>query len=231
MTLQVRPIASRHDNYIWCITRADNKHAWVVDPGEAQPVFDFLSQHDYVLEGALITHHHPDHTEGLQALQQSFPSMHIYAGLHTRHPLITMRVTEGETLCLSGLDLTLSVIETPGHTLDHICYFNETILFCGDTLFSAGCGRLFEGSPTQMLTSLQKLNRLSPATSIYCAHEYTAHNLLFAAAVEPENPAISAHSREIAYKRQNGQPSLPSTLALEQRINPFYALISLKCKK
>ena len=165
------PIAAFTDNYIWCL---HNTHdAIVVDPGDAEPVLAFLKKHQLALKAILITHHHHDHTGGIAKLVSANPGMPVIGprGNHIRG--ITKSVSQGDTVQLPVLSLNFQVMEVPGHTLDHIAFFGHGIVFCGDTLFSAGCGRLFEGSPEQMLHSLNKLKRLPDDTLVCCAHEYT----------------------------------------------------------
>lgn len=210
-------IPAFNDNYLWLIS--DNGQAYVVDPGDAEPIEAALKQHNLDLSGILITHHHWDHTNGINALleQRDIP---VYGPQSDKIPQVSHPVKEGDQLKLTE-HLAFTVLEVPGHTLDHIAYFGHGYLFCGDTLFSAGCGRLFEGSAEQMYSSLEKLSRLPPDTLIYCAHEYTTANLKFAAAVEPNNPAIQSHIHKVDKLRADGLSSLPSTIGLEQKINPF----------
>jgi hydroxyacylglutathione hydrolase len=221
----IEPIAAFTDNYIWCLH--DGSAAWVVDPGEAPPVLAFLTAKKLTLQGILITHHHHDHTGGIGELRQAFAGLTVY-GPHNRDnkPGITgldKQVAEGDAVVVFGY--SFGVIEIPGHTLDHIAYYtpdsNPPTLFCGDTLFAAGCGRLFEGTPPQMLASLQKLAQLPPATAVYCGHEYTAANLRFAQTVEPDNTAIRERAARTATLRAEQRPTLPSSIDLELATNPF----------
>ena len=172
------------------------------------------------IKGVLITYH-PDHTQGVSSLKQRFSSLKVVANAKTELAHTTLAVKEGDIITLEGLDISVSVIETPGHTLDHLCYFNQDLLLCGDTLFSGGCGRLFEGSHRQMQQSLQKLAALPPETKVFCAHEYTEQNLKFAQLADPNNDAIHHHIKKVQQWRKNNQPSLPSTLDTELKINPF----------
>jgi hydroxyacylglutathione hydrolase len=217
----IEPIAAFTDNYIWCLH--DGISAWVVDPGEATPVLRFLAANQLTLQGILITHHHHDHIGGIDELRQAFPDLTIY-GPH--NPVISgldKHVAESDTVKVFGH--SFSVLEIPGHTLDHIAYYaadsNPPMLFCGDTLFAAGCGRMFEGTPPQMLTSLQKLAQLPSATAVYCGHEYTVANLRFAQAVEPDNIAIRERAALTATQRAEQRPTLPSNIGLELATNPF----------
>lgn len=224
--IAIEPIPAFTDNYIWCLH--DGSNAWVVDPGDAAPVIAFLETHNLTLQGILITHHHFDHVGGIAELRaysalQNKALQNIYGPANPAIAGITHTLHEGDTLTI--LNTMLSVIEVPGHTLDHIAYrsldLQPPALFCGDTLFGAGCGRLFEGSPEQMLNSLNKFKTLDPATRVFCTHEYTQANLRFAKAVEPANLALTQRVQVAEKVRANDQPTLPSTLALELETNPF----------
>lgn len=201
----------------------DGHQALVVDPGDAQPVQDALQRFGLQLETILITHHHPDHTGGVAALRQGSGAI-VFGPAREVMPEPLKRLSGGETLRSLGLSFT--VIDVPGHTAGHIAYFCETaddapILFCGDTLFSGGCGRLFEGTAAQMLASLDALAALPGATRVCCAHEYTLGNLEFARVVEPGNQALAQYSASALGLRQRKQPTLPSSVGLERQINPF----------
>jgi hydroxyacylglutathione hydrolase len=209
------------DNYIWMLH--DGQHAVVVDPGDSAPVQQALDTLGLSLAAILVTHHHSDHVGGLSGLLP-FLAGDVYAPDEASIPGTCIRVRGGQTLELLGH--TVSVLATPGHTLGHLAYLwhdtdGPSTLFCGDTLFSAGCGRLFEGTPAQMLESLTQLGALPPETRVCCAHEYTQANLRFARAAEPENPAISAHQAHCQRQRDEGAPTLPSSIGLELQINPF----------
>lgn len=219
------------DNYIWCIQSEHDPHLVVVDPGDGELVQQYLQEHQLQLTAILVTHHHWDHVDGIPLLQQHWPEATLYVAAADRH-----RIKHQTTNCrylqdgdliylLQGL-LELTVIATPGHTLHHLCYLARAAdqipaLFCGDTLFSAGCGRLFEGSPAQMYQSLRKLNQLDSQTRIFCTHEYTIANIKFAAEVEPDNLAIVEYLEICQQQRELGLPTLPSTLAIERQINPY----------
>lgn len=222
--IKIFPILALKDNYIWCLY--NDTYAWIVDPGAHQPVIETLDKLNVELKGLLITHHHADHTQGVSSLKQRFPSLKVVANAKTELAHTTLEVKEGDIITLEGLDISVSVIETPGHTLDHLCYFNQDLLLCGDTLFSGGCGRLFEGTPRQMQQSLQKLAALAPETKVLCAHEYTEQNLKFAKLADPNNEFVKHHMQKVQQWRQNNQPSLPSNLETELKINPF-----LRCSK
>jgi hydroxyacylglutathione hydrolase len=219
--ISITPIPAFKDNYIWCLH--DGTQAWVIDPGDAAPVRSFLSKRQLPLSGILITHHHSDHIGGVTELIRDNPLTAVCGPDNPAIAGITHKMREGDSLALLGL--AFSVLEVPGHTLDHIAYFSATparpIVFCGDTLFAAGCGRLFEGTAEQMYGSLRKLAALPATTAIYCTHEYTLANLRFAQAVEPENAAIKERSIAAAQTRARGEPTLPSTLQLELATNPF----------
>lgn len=217
--VSVFPIPAFTDNYIWCLH--NDSHAVVVDPGDAQPVMEHLKANSLKLSAILITHHHHDHTGGIARLVSANPSVPVIGprGNHIRG--ITKSVSQGDTVHLPVLSLTFSVIETPGHTLDHIAFYGHGSLFCGDTLFSAGCGRLFEGSPEQMLHSLNKFKRLPDDTVVYCTHEYTQANVKFAKAVDPENAELQAYSDWADAQRDNDNPTLPTDIKTQKAINPF----------
>lgn len=219
MELNIYAIPTLKDNYVWTIINESHRFALVVDPGEAAPVIDYLKEHRLVLQGILITHHHWDHTNGVSELIQHYPAP-VFASARCHIPDITHHLEEHQSINLDGFPL-IQVIDIPGHTLDHIAYYAPGILFCGDTLFSAGCGRAFEGIPEQLYASLQKIVALPNDTKIYCAHEYTLNNLRFAQQVEPENLDIHQHMQTVMALRENNQPTLPSVLQLENAINPF----------
>ncbi len=201
----------------------DGQQALVVDPGDAQPVQDALEHLGLQLASILITHHHPDHISGVAALRQATSAL-VFGPAREVMPEPLTRLNGGATL--QSLGLSFSVIDVPGHTAGHIAYFctnagNEPILFCGDTLFSGGCGRLFEGTPAQMLASLDRLATLPTTTRVCCAHEYTLGNLQFARAVEPDNHELVQYMISAQALRQNRLPTLPSSIGLECQINPF----------
>ncbi|TDG13777.1 hydroxyacylglutathione hydrolase [Seongchinamella unica] len=217
----IRPIEAFSDNYIWLISRDDDKQAFVVDPGDASVVEQALSAQELELSGILITHHHFDHVGGLAELKAAHQPV-VYGPDNPAIEGIDHRVSAGDSVDVLGQPF--SVMEVPGHTLDHIAYFaggDSPVLFCGDTLFAGGCGRLFEGTPLMMYRSLQSLMELPASTRVYCAHEYTLANLDFARAVEPGNPALSERMADAEATRARGEPTVPSTLALEQATNPF----------
>lgn len=205
------------DNYVWVLSQG--RDAVVVDPGDAAPVRRHLAAQGLNLRAILITHHHPDHTGGLQALHTSGVTACGPRAEAARIEGLDLLLDEGDAVELLGH--RFQVLCLPGHTLGHIAYRCDDLLLCGDTLFSAGCGRLFEGTPAQMHTSLSRLATLPPATRVCCTHEYTLSNLAFALAVDPDNADLHAHVARVKKLRAENRPSLPSTLDLERRINPF----------
>lgn len=213
--ITITPIAAFSDNYIWVLHQ--DGRAVAVDPGAAAPLQDFLTAHTLHLDAILVTHHHADHIGGVAELVR--PDLPVYGPPNVAE--VTHALHDGDTVSLPQFALTLSVLAVPGHTLDHLAYTGQDMLFCGDTLFACGCGRLFEGSPQQMLTSLTRLSALPASTRIYCAHEYTLANQRFARRVEPDNLALQQrHVRDQARRAQQ-RPTLPSTLAEEHDSNPF----------
>ena len=204
------------DNYIWLLT--EGKRAFVVDPGDAAPVQARLEAKGLHLEGILITHHHADHQGGVADLAAHWPAR-VYAPGNESITGCTHPLTGGESIEVLGQ--SVRVMAVPGHTRGHLAYYTEGALFCGDTLFGAGCGRLFEGAPEQMAASLESIAALPDATRVYCAHEYTEMNLRFALAVEPDNLALQARVARVAELRAAGRASVPSTLAEEKATNPF----------
>ncbi len=214
----IEAIAAFRDNYIWLLER--DGHAVVVDPGDAGPVIGLLEQRNRKLDAIVVTHHHADHVGGVVELARRFGAP-VYGPANSPFPGIDQRLREDQRICLLGEDF--SVREVPGHTLDHIAYWSPALaaVFCGDTLFACGCGRLFEGTAVQMFDSLGKLARLPDETRVYCAHEYTSANIDFARQVEPSNPALQQRSRDCDQMRDRGMPTVPSVLALEKATNPF----------
>lgn len=216
------PIPALSDNYIWMVQK--NGHAVVVDPGESAPVESLLT-HGLVLEAILITHHHQDHVGGVRALQQR-TGARVYGPRHENLPVCDIRLSEGDRVDLPGTGLQFQVLDVPGHTAGHIAYAglldpDRPAIFCGDTLFAAGCGRLFEGTPAQMLESLSKIGCLPPDTLVCCAHEYTTANIRWALQVEPANAALQARAQDTAQLRARNLPTVPSRLDLELQTNPF----------
>jgi len=225
--LRVWPIPAFDDNYIWCIH--DGKSALVVDPGDSVPVEDYLLQNDLALTGILITHHHADHTGGILNLLRTFGSnIPVYGPVGEDIPGRTVIVKEDDKVDIALPRMSFKAFEVPGHTLTHIAYFAnmqanvvEPMLFCGDTLFASGCGRLFEGTPTQMTQSLAKFASLPKNTLVYCTHEYTLSNIRFALAVEPNNLNLISWSEKAKALRSQNLPTLPTTIGQELQVNPF----------
>ena len=215
--MRLQPLPAFSDNYIWTLATDDGR-ALIVDPGEAAPVVAAAREGLRPI-GVLLTHHHADHIGGVGELLQEWPGIDVIAPEDARIPHATRRVAERDAVRIA--DWAFEVLEIPGHTLSHIAFHGHGLVFCGDTLFSLGCGRLFEGSPAQMLTSLTKLTALPPETRICCGHEYTVNNSRFASVVEPGNPALQRRTEEARSMRERGLPTLPSTLAGELAANPF----------
>ena len=219
--LIVQPVAAFSDNYIWLIhSPREPRKVAVVDPGEARPVLQEIERTGLTLAAILLTHHHPDHIGGVPELKRG-SDIPVIGPDDERITVNTRIARDAEGVELPELGLAFETLAVPGHTLSHIAFWGHGSLFCGDTLFSGGCGRMFEGTARQMTTSLKTLGQLPPETRVYCGHEYTAANLRFALTVEPDNAACVQYQVEVQDKRSRGLPTLPSTLALEIRINPF----------
>ncbi|WP_303905411.1 hydroxyacylglutathione hydrolase [Thiohalomonas denitrificans] len=219
MAISIRGIPAFEDNYIWFIGASGSLRVAVVDPGDADPVIEALERDGLELSAILVTHLHGDHTGGIQDLVDRYPAP-VYGPPDERITTIDHRVSEGDIIRL-GEGLTLQVLDTPGHTCFHACYHGEGFLFSGDTLFTGGCGKLFEGTPQQMHASLEKIAALPDDTLVYCAHEYTLANLAFARIAEPDNPDIRNRQAEAQNLRDQGKPTVPSALGLERMTNPF----------
>lgn len=221
--LEIIPIPAFQDNYIWLLKHG--AHAAVVDPGDSAPVIATLKDSSLTLDAILITHHHSDHIGGVAELLKLWPKANVYAPKREQYNFTHQAVGGNDFVRLETLNLNLTVMETPGHTLGHIVYygalFDTNMLFCGDTLFGAGCGRLFEGTPEQMYRSLQRLAKLPENTAVYCTHEYTEHNLRFARSLDPGNAALATRQVDAAATRLAGKPTLPSNIGLELETNPF----------
>ena len=218
------PLPAFADNYIWMLQ--DGSHAIVVDPGEARPVFDALARAHLQLAAILVTHHHADHTGGVAALREATGAQ-VFGPAGETVPQPCMPLRQGDHA--DALGLRFEVLDIPGHTAGHIAFFlpagapgiDTPLVFCGDTLFSGGCGRIFEGTPAQMLASLDALAALPDDTQVCCGHEYTLSNLRFAQAVEPDNADLTQYLAHCQAVRARGEPTLPSQLGTERRINPF----------
>lgn len=221
MMIQIDALPAFNDNYLWLLQDAGKRRCAVVDPGDAAPVFAWLEAHpDWQLSDILVTHHHFDHVGGVAELKAA-TGARVYGPASETIPARDVPLAGGE--CIEVLGLPWQIIAVPGHTLGHIAYHQpeQHLLFCGDTLFAAGCGRLFEGTPAQMHASLQRLAALPEVTEVYCTHEYTLSNLRFAQAVEPGNRELQARFEQVSQWRAQGRISLPSSIALERATNPF----------
>ena len=217
--LEIVPIPAFADNYIWALLRDD--HCVVVDPGDATPVIAFLAARNLTLDAILITHHHADHVGGVAALTARWP-VSVYGPAAENIKGVTHALRENDQVALPKfVDEPFRVMEVPGHTSGHIAYVSGDILFCGDTLFAAGCGRMFEGTAQQLHTSLMRLAALPGTTRVFCTHEYTLSNLRFALAVDGDNSAVVERSFVEQERRSRGVPTLPSNISLERATNPF----------
>jgi hydroxyacylglutathione hydrolase len=216
--LKIFPIPAFEDNYIWLLQLGDN--AVVIDPGDAQPVINILQERKLKLTAILITHHHHDHIDGVADLLTHF-DVPVYAPIYREYAFKHTPVKDGQLIDLKEIKLKLNIMWVPGHTLDHIVYYNDQYLFSGDTLFSVGCGRLFEGTARQMLESLNKIKSLPKSTQVFCTHEYTQKNIAFALTLDPNNNKLIARKRQVEELREALLPSLPSTIELEIETNPF----------
>lgn len=221
----ISAIKAFNDNYIWAITNKDNDNLALVDPGDAAVCITYLEENGLKLSAILITHHHRDHVGGIDKLlcyaKDKGWVVTVYGPASENIAQLDVKLAEGDTINLPEFACHFNVLDLPGHTLGHIAYYNDDLVFCGDTLFSGGCGRLFEGTPEQMHQSLTKLSNLPPHTLVYCTHEYTQANLAFALAVEPSNSELHNYAEQVAKLRSQDQTTIPSNIALEQQINPF----------
>jgi len=216
--LHIEAIPAFEDNYIWLLH--NQRDAVVVDPGDAASVIAILNERNLNLQAILITHHHADHIGGVIELQHQY-TVTIYAPTYGNYAFKHVAIAVNDTVFLDALQLIFNVLWLPGHTQDHIAYVNAQYLFCGDVLFGAGCGRLLEGTATQMLNSLNQLKKLNSDIKVFCAHEYTAHNINFALTLEPNNLDLQQRKADVKQLRENNVASLPSTIGLEIKTNPF----------
>ena len=220
--INVHPVPAFQDNYLWVIHKEG--YAAVVDPGDAVPVLDYLAANGLKLAAIICTHHHADHVGGIEQLLDALHlrgTIPVFGPAGERIPAMSQALREGDRIVIPFLDLTFDVLDVPGHTAGHIAYIGHGLLFCGDTLFACGCGRLFEGTAEQMTASLTKLKHLPPETKVFCAHEYTMANIKFAEAVEPDNADLKLRKLFCTAKRQRNLPTIPSTIHLELATNPF----------
>ena len=215
---QVIPLRAFKDNYVWTLRNAEV--AAVVDPGEAQPVLDYIAAEGLRLVAILATHHHQDHVGGIEELRRRHP-VPVYGPRGEPISTLTHPVGGGAKVAIEELGVSFEVLDIPGHTRAHIAYYGANMLFCGDTLFACGCGRVFEGTPRQLYASLEKLMALPDDTLVYCGHEYTLANIGFAKTVEPDNAALLEREASDAQARRERRPTLPSTIGREKATNPF----------
>ncbi|MCW8856317.1 MAG: hydroxyacylglutathione hydrolase [Kangiella sp.] len=220
--MHIIPLKAFSDNYIWVIYSPDKNQVAVVDPGDCRPVMAFLEDNDLSLDSILITHYHKDHIGGVQALKDRY-HCHVYASKHDQLSFADTELDEGDEISLFDGSYQFSVLHLPGHTMGHIAYYSNdhNLVFCGDTLFRVGCGRMFEGTPDIFHHSLQKLAQLPPSTLVYCTHEYTLANIAFAKTVEPDNPDLLELERNCKELRDQDLETLPSTIDSELKTNPF----------
>lgn len=211
----VIPIKAFSDNYIWLIK--DGNNGVLIDPGDATPVFNYLSKNPLNLKAILITHKHHDHIGGVIQIKEKFPNVNVYGPFNSSFNFEYICLREGDRIKIEDTHLTFNILETPGHTKDHIVYYNEENLFCGDTLFGCGCGRLFEGTAEEMFNSLQKLKILKPSIKVFCAHEYTMENIRFAQSIIKNNSLLSQRFHKDKLKLN----TLPTTIEVELTTNPF----------
>ncbi len=224
--ITVNPIPAFTDNYIWAISDEQQSYFAIVDPGDAHPVLNFLKKKQGILAAILITHHHHDHVGGIAALLEAYPGTPVYGPAEENIPHRTTALQQDDNVVVPEINACFDIMHIPGHTAGHIAYYQRGTLFCGDTLFTNGCGRVFDGSLPALYHSLRKISQLPPQTLIYCAHEYTLDNIGFALWVEPDNLDLLQRREQTHALIDNNQPSVPSTLALELKTNPF-----LRCHK
>lgn len=223
--LEIIPLPALKDNYIWLLKNKASGHIAIVDPGVAEPVLNLIEAESLTPIAILITHHHWDHVGGIVKITEKY-DIPVYTPKTESVDGSTNPVGEGDVVPLAELDLTLNILDVPGHTSGAIAYYAEGMVFSGDTLFTAGCGRMFEGTPPQMHASLSKFKSLPENTLLYCGHEYTVSNLQFAENVEPDNKAIQVRLIQAKQSREQNQPTVPSTLKTEKETNPF-----LRCEQ
>jgi len=219
--LTITPIPAFSDNYIWLLEHPGSNSAAVVDPGDAEPVVETLRRKGLSLTAVLVTHLHGDHCGGVRELAAEFPGLRVFGPARESIRGRTHALAEGDRVVLDDLHASFEVLDVPGHTSGHIAYYGHGILFCGDTLFACGCGRVFSGTLAQLHDSLKRIRDLPEETLVYCAHEYTLDNIGFARWVEPENPMLLEREAAEKARRKNGRPTVPSRLSTELATNPF----------
>lgn len=221
----VTAIKAFNDNYIWAISSENNTNIALVDPGDAFVCIEYMQTNNFILSAILITHHHSDHIGGIAKLleyaKEKAWSVTVYGPASESIAQLDITLKENDKVSIPEVNCQFDVLDLPGHTKGHIAYYDDNKVFCGDTLFSGGCGRLFEGTAKQMHHSLTKLANLATDTLIYCAHEYTQANLAFALAVEPNNVDLHNYAEQVKVKREQNHATIPSNIALELQINPF----------
>lgn len=217
----IHPIKILEDNYVWSIQKSNSPYLVIVDPGEAEPVLEYINQHHLTLAAILLTHHHLDHTGGVTGILERYPNTPVYGSRKDEVPGMNYFIEEGDLIDLPKLDLNFKVMEIPGHTHGHVAYLHKNMLFSGDVLFSSGVGKIFEGTALQMFQSLEKLKQLPTDTLIYAAHEYTLANIVFAQTVDSKNEALERRRLSVEELRKNDLPSLPVSLETELQTNPF----------
>lgn len=222
---EIIPLPALKDNYIWLLKNKASQHVAIVDPSEATPVLDFITSENLIPIAIMITHHHWDHVGGIDAITEQF-NIPVYTPKTETVAGSTNPVGEGDVVLLPELEMSLNILDVPGHTSGAVAYYTDKLVFSGDTLFTAGCGRMFEGTPPQMHASLAKFKALPDETLLYCGHEYTLANLKFAAAVEPANQLVQERLKQVEKARNLNQSTVPSTLAEEKATNPF-----LRCEE
>lgn len=217
--MKIEPIRAFSDNYLWAISAGNS--AAIVDPGDPTPVLRYLDKNNLILKHIIITHHHADHVGGIRTLKKSFPNAIVYGPASENIPMLNQALKQDDQIELGDLG-SYTILDVPGHTSGHIAYYGESSLFIGDTVFACGCGRLFEGTPAQMVDSFEKIRVLPLETKIYCAHEYTLSNIKFARAVDPDNQKLLDREQKCLALRRDDIPTVPFTLEEELHTNPFF---------